>query len=255
MKKELIIKGIENYICQKLNENIESEDIVLWIGSTANGLSNSYSDIDLLLITASPDYKTYTAFDGETYLISEIHNDLRFDVEIIDKGKLLNIIGRVNSVQDLMKFHDLILSESELDLLCNVLNAICIRNKDGYLRLRDKISLDRLCECIKNRYQGRFYNELEDMRGFISEKQFYNISYMTFRMIVSFLLVLLSHFRIAFIKEKWLLNYVMRKIPTTQFDLDSVKELYSYCIDPSNPNMDTINNFLFRITNLMNILA
>lgn len=256
MAKKFIMECIEDYIIQKLNKDITIDDIVLWVGSTANGLSNAYSDIDLLLITANPYKKRYTAYDGEVNIISEIYNEMRYDVEIIDKMQLLQKIGKINTYQNnTNNFHDLFLSEHDLDLICNIIHATCLKNATEYKRIKNNISNSFLCACIKTRYQGRFYNELEDIRGFISQKKYYNIAYIIPRLIVSLLLVLLSHFDFAWIKEKWLLNYVEREISQSQFNINKVKELYSYHFDPNNPDLKKLNHFLSKITDLMNKFA
>ena len=60
--------SIEKYVKNRLP--IDKDDLVLWVGSTATGLSNYYSDIDLIVVTPAVDRYPSNVFDGEVNIIT-----------------------------------------------------------------------------------------------------------------------------------------------------------------------------------------
>ena len=243
--------SIEKYVKNRLP--IDKDDLVLWVGSTATGLSNYYSDIDLIVVTPAVDRYPSNVFDGEVNIIAEIYDDYRFDVEIRSLESIMNIRSKLESFQVNRESHDMCLSETQLCLICDLLNSEVIIGNNVWVNkiIKSPILIEKICDCIRFRYEGLYYNQLEDIRGFITSKKYYNVCFMIPRLVTSVMILYAASMKLPFVKEKWVLDWIIMYSNDKEEDVIFLKEIMRFDFDPEQPNMSDFNSLIRQVSRLM----
>ncbi|ERT46254.1 MULTISPECIES: hypothetical protein [Fusobacterium] len=189
---------------------INSKDIVYLSGSLIEGIGNSYSDLDIFIVTKDIDKFKTTNYDYSRKLSKTIFKnffDKKCDIEIYDYNLILRNIFILNNLKSenyrILNIFEGISSFNFFSFIHRLLIGVSINNSKDFLYLKEQIDLEKYFIILKFFYQNSVENLYDDLVGNIERKNYLTVKLLG-NMIIPYLIsYYLCGKKISIDRVKW----------------------------------------------------